>query len=457
MTDRRAWVALSGFVLAALSLILLDAPLEWDETVYALRGRGLVSDFPQTGWGLHRPPGLPVLAALPALTGSAFALRLVGLLGGVLLIVVAARLAVAVAPRAGFAASVLVAASPSVLVRSSQLLNDVWSAALLVTAVGLLWRECERRDVPGWGLVAVPVALLGAFFLRYGSLVFGVLIVATAVVTWWRPLLGAWKVTVTAGAVGAVGFGVHLAWSAARTDGPLGVLRLADELAPPTALGDTVATYLGWVPWTLAGLAGLIGVVVGLGACVAWALRGGERRRLAALLAVPALGGTLLVSAASGPDPRFLILPVALLTVAASVVLAEWVTAPRAGSLILVVLAGVGYLHARDRVTVASDERAAIAAAAQAIGEDAGDEPCGVLAWPVPIVTWYAGCTTEHFGAPPEAGRESVLPDGARYLLLVDGGRDQPEGEVLRSYLDRTEPVTDVERGGRSVQVRRFR
>lgn len=457
MTGRRSWFAVAAFAIAAASLIAIDAPLEWDETVYALRGRGLLTDFPQTGWGLHRPPGLPVLAALPALTGATVALRLVGLVGGVLLVAVTARLAASVVPRAGLVALGLVAASPSVLVRSSQLLNDVWSAAFVVIAVWVLWRELEQRDAPGWGLVMVPVALLAAFFLRYGSLVFAVLVVVSAVAVWPRGLVRSGRVTAVSATVGIAGFGLHLIWSAARTGDPFGVLRLADALAPPTVLGDTLATYLGWIPWTLAGAAGLVGVVVGVAACAMWVVRGGERRRLAVLLGIPSLAGTVFVSAASGPDPRFLILPVTLLTVAAAIVVAEHVATPGVVAAVLVGLAVVGYLHARDRVAVADEERAAIVAAAEAIGDEAPTTSCGVLAWPVPIVTWYSGCATEHFGAPPESAREELLPQGVRYLLLVDAGRDQPTGPILDDYLARTESVTQVDRGGRQVEVRRFR
>jgi hypothetical protein len=123
----------------------------------------------------------------------------------------------------------------------------------------------------------------------------------------------------------------------------------------------------------------------------------------------------------------------------------------------LVSIAAAGYLQARHRATVAADDRAAIATAAEIIASDADGASCAVLAWPVPIVTWYSGCPTDHFGAPTAPDRQHQLPRGRRYLLLVEGGRDQPEGDLLESYLDASEQVTRVEVGAHRVEVRRFR
>ncbi|MBW3663065.1 MAG: hypothetical protein KY469_08200 [Actinobacteria bacterium] len=455
------------FAIAATSLIAIGAPLEWDETVYALRGRGLLADFPQTGWGLHRPPGLPLLSAPLTVTGVAAAVRVVGLLGGVALLLVVAGFTATVTNsspwrgRAAALAAALVAASPSVLVRSSQLLTDVPAAALLLAGAWVLWRELEVRATPGWGLLAAPLLLTSAFVVRYGALVYILVTVATAAALWWRRLVGAPAVTAAAAALGLVGFGAHLLWSRARTGEALGVLRLADQLAPPSVPGETLATYLGWIPWTLAGIAGLVAVLVGAAAAVSWiGWAGGARRRLALFLLVPAVGGAVLVAFASGPDPRFLIHTVTLLSIATAVAFAEATSGRRvvavAVALLVVGAAGTGYLQARHRVIVVAQDRTAIVAAAEAVAADADDEPCGVLAWPVPIVTWYSGCTTEHFGAPPAPDRQDVLPAGRRYLLLVEGGRDQPQGALLSSYLEASEHLTLVEVGEHRVEVRRF-
>ena len=75
------------------------------------------------------------------------------------------------------------------------------------------------------------------------------------------------------------------------------------------------------------------------------------------------------------------------------------------------------------------------------IRADAGGEPCAILGYPPPQITWYSGCSTYHFGFPPAAGALGQLSAERRYLILDTAENPRyPSGELRDEYLSAAEP-----------------
>ena len=84
-------LVLLDFSRIVVGLIALDAPLHWDEAVYAVRARSWVDpEAVLSGWSYIRPPLLQLLAGLPVLGGGdEWQLRAIGLVAGVALLLAA--------------------------------------------------------------------------------------------------------------------------------------------------------------------------------------------------------------------------------------------------------------------------------------------------------------------------------------------------------------------------------
>ena len=60
---------IAAFLVPVTAAVAMNVALGYDEAVYAELARHLVTGAPGSGWGIHRPPGLSLLATLPMLAG----------------------------------------------------------------------------------------------------------------------------------------------------------------------------------------------------------------------------------------------------------------------------------------------------------------------------------------------------------------------------------------------------
>lgn len=401
-----------AFVVASVSVLGAGAPFGWDESVYLVRARGWLGDGPTTGWGPHRPPGLPLLLTpLVAVATSEFVLRLVGVVAGVLAVTGGAALAAGLGGRAGGSFAAVIATAglvtlPSLLLESTHVLTDVPSAALLVSAAALLWWQLERQDEPDVRIAWAGVALALAFTIRWGTVVWvGVTVIAVALV-WqrtWRTHRGAALVFLGPIALAAAW---HVVVALVQTGSPLGLVRLARRVAGTPAPGAAVASYadawFGPLFGPVGGCLALVGVAAALVSMVS-----PTRRRVVWLLALPAVAQTAAVIASDEAEPRFLLPAVVVAVVAGATVVGAGATRlvarERTGwsvaVTLLVVVASVGFVGmgaARNAAAVAHDadlERfGPLRDAAVTAGE--WDGTCLLVSPRVPQVTWYSGCAT---------------------------------------------------------------
>ncbi len=73
------------------------------------------------------------------------------------------------------------------------------------------------------------------------------------------------------------------------------------------------------------------------------------------------------------------------------------------------------------------------------INNDTEDGKCSVLSSYVPQVAWYSACPTSRIDTRKVVVDYPSLPAGPRYLMLVECGKRQPDGEVLEGYLYTTD------------------
>lgn len=169
-------VCVAGFSVIAFVAIVQNAPLAWDESVFATRARDVMnSNFSfdvRSGiyWGDHRPPGLPLLLAGPfwLLGPTDLVARLVIVaLGAIGLVLVGRLVDVFFSRHVGTFAVALTAFCPGVLAAGSLIFGDVPSIPFVALAlIGLSRALVDRRDV--W-LLLVPPSLIVATVVRFGS------------------------------------------------------------------------------------------------------------------------------------------------------------------------------------------------------------------------------------------------------------------------------------------------
>ena len=169
-------VCVAGFSVIAFVAIVQNAPLAWDESVFATRARDVMnSNFSfdvRSGiyWGDHRPPGLPLLLAGPFwLLGPSdlVARSVIVALGAIGLVLVGRLVDVFFSRHVGTFVVALTAFCPGVLAAGSMIFGDVPSIPFVALAlIGLSRALVDRQDV--W-LLLVPPSLTVATVVRYGS------------------------------------------------------------------------------------------------------------------------------------------------------------------------------------------------------------------------------------------------------------------------------------------------
>lgn len=448
------------FARVVIGLIALDAPLHWDEAVYAVRARSWVdSDAPLSGWSYIRPPLLPVIAGVPVLAGGdEWQLRIIGLVSGVGLLVAAWWLGRMVAgPIAGLLAAAVLQGSPTLQKESATLLTDVPATALLVASAALAWWQLEARPRPGAGLVvAVAVAVL-AFLMRYGSLLVLAPLAAVALALWWPVLWAHRRVTMAALAIGVVAIVGHLAWSVLQTGSPIGILIDAQDVVPPDPAGTPpLRDYRAFREFTLAGSVGAVAMQLGIETLAAAALavallpKSGRWLRASLFLVLPALAQIFLLTRGVGhAEERFFLYSTVALVVAGTAfvgVLLRLVPSIARAALLgvigvtIVLTSGEAIDHAGARTIETARYYRQFEVVGEAIGEVAGDE-CGIVGGGYPIMAWYSGCRTAAFDGAPGSNldaseRWAVLygdPDEVDMTAPIPAAiLENAEGEPMR-------------------------
>ncbi|MGW3569643.1 glycosyltransferase [Streptomyces sp. NPDC000941] len=425
-----------------------------EEAVYGNKARSWLDGTPDAGWGTYRPVGLPALGRIAlAVHDDVGALRVVALLLTLFTLatayLVAARLTT---PRRAVVVTLLLLSGLGFLRRLPLFLNDIGATGLLLTVVYLLVRAQEK---PGSrALTLLPFPALAAFHLRYG--VVGTLAaVAVAAVLAYGPR--AWlaqgrRLALCAGVLLA-GLIPHFIYATKATGSPLGLVFSATEHAGRAYVGDGLVYYLSVFPYRLAGDLGGVVMAAGLwGLGAAIRRRRGNRRTGAAtsrtsatprpgdrsrgFLGMTAVLTFIVLGVATDGEPRFVYLPVVLLTVLGVQTLAE--SAGRWSATVLTAIAALAAVTvpataqyvAHDAMPGPTAQRVSTLAVARQL---AGDRPCLLVTGYEPDLGWYSGCDAVTYGQyrrmAPAAGVEVSL-------VLFERGRLQPGPASLGRLID---------------------
>ncbi|HET7487101.1 MAG TPA: glycosyltransferase family 39 protein [Acidimicrobiales bacterium] len=436
---------LGAFTAAVVSVLRVRSAFEYDEAVYAVRARGWVQHTPLSGWDPHRGPALSALGTVALWFGNGDnALRIVGLLSGLAAVAACWWLGRSVyGPVTAVVGAAAFATSAELQARSGQFLTDVPAAAVLLAAMAVLWWQLETRSEPDRRLLLVAPLVAFAFYLRYGSVLPIGAIALVGGLLWWHRLRRRprWPLA-TAGllAVLLVPHAVY-AWRLCGT--PWGVVSFTSRFAAShrTGIGDALFDYVHGLPSRLFGrMAGTL-MLAGLAFAVvtAWRSRRGGRPdpawRGAVFLAVPATIQIVALGMSEPAQARFLLLPVALLTIAgarAAVCVAEALPRPgrqaaAAGAVVLLAMAlQSGSARALTQTRQSGSWREVIRATGRAMRARAGG-PCAAVSVGVPMMSWYSHCAVTPYGVVPAAG-------GTRFLVAVDRYRVRVSPEVAAPY-----------------------
>ncbi|WP_078610387.1 MULTISPECIES: glycosyltransferase family 39 protein [Streptomyces] len=418
-----------------------------EEAVYGNKARSWLDGTPDAGWDTYRPVGLPALGRIAlAVHDDVGALRVVALLLTLFTLtatyLVAARLTT---PRRAVVATLLLLSGLGFLRRVPLFLNDIGATGLLLIVVYLLVRAQEK---PGSrALLVLPLPALAAFYLRYG--VVGTLAaVAVAAVLAYGPR--AWlaqgrRLALCAGVLLA-GLIPHFIYATDVTGSPLGLVFSATEHAGRAYVGDGLLYYLSVFPYRLAGDLGGVVMAAGLwGLGAAIRRRRGNRRTGAAtsrpcdrsrvFLGMSAVLTFIVLGVATDGEPRFVYLPVVLLTVLGVQTLAE--SAGRWSQAVLTAIAALAAVTvpataqyvAHDAMPGPTAQRVSTLAVARQL---TGDRPCLLVTGYEPDLGWYSGCDAVTFGQ----YRRMAPASGAEVsLILFERGRLQPGPASLRRLI----------------------
>lgn len=431
-------------VAAGLVFVLSSGPLGHDESVYALKARSWYSGTPATGWGPHRPPGLPAIGWLVLhVSDSEVALR-----SATIMISIGATLSMWLTGRivfdrltAALAVGVFVSAN-TFLRRATEFLSDLSAATLLMLTMLVIWYHFEKRPNGWWLVAAAPLGSL-SFYMRYGSAVPLAVIAVMAILVWHASLRQSLRPIVMTGALLVVFAIPHVIYSLGETGSVTGVLTSA-----PTLGSFGLSTYAKWLPYSLAGPVGAL-LIAAAGSYTVYtaAARLWDRRRAAAEFrgAVFLFGTGLVVTVTLGTiahaEARFLYLPLmAVLIVGARAAHKIWRLTARGprfafaaatGVLMLVIYVG-SVAHMSGHLDDLSRTKSVLVDTANVIKADAAGEPCGIRSSFIPQLTWYTGCSTYGFGAP-------VPRQDRAYLVIYEIGKRQPTGPALDTEVAATE------------------
>ncbi|MCC3768205.1 glycosyltransferase family 39 protein [Streptomyces sp. UNOC14_S4] len=453
-----------------------------EEAVYANKARSWSDGTPAAGWGIYRPVGLPALGRVAlflhddvgALRGVALALVLFTLTTTYLL---AARWTT---PRRAAIATLLVLGGLGFLRRVPEFLNDIGSTGFLLIVVHLLVRAQEK---PGSrALLILPVPVLAAFYLRYG-VVGNLLAIAAAALVCYGPRawLAQGRRLAVAGAFLVIGLVPHFVHSTEVSGSPLGVIMSATSQSNRSYIGEGLVYYLAIFPYRLAGDLGAVVMAAGLLAAGAAArrilrsqrsqrsqrghrsdrsdrsdrshraesagVRPDDRRRT--FLGCTALLVFVLLGITTHGEPRFVYLPVVLLTILGVQALAEftgrWASRvlSAVAALAAVTVLGTAQVVAHGAMPAPDRLSDSVVPVAKQLSSDG---PCLLVTGYEPEVGWYSGCDAVTYAQ----YRTMDVPAGTEVsLILFERGRLQPGKAALKRLIgDRRTTVREIPTDG---------
>ena len=435
MERRRDLAIVAGVLLAflvpTLAAIGAQIALGYDEAVYAQLARHWLTGAPESGWEIHRPPGLSVLGIVPQALGleTEWAHRLIGAGAGLGMVLAGWWAARGMGGTvAGIVAAFAFAVSSPLQVESSSFLTDVPSTLILVVVAILGWRHVSGSAPIGWSFVWLGLLAAVAFYLRYGSVVelVGVAVAMLALAP--RRLLAAWRAVLASVASFGIALVPHVAVAVAETGSPWGILVSAGRAAGGGD-GLPLLSYVVWFPWQLVGPTGAVLAMVGIIAAVR---RGGFARYIGLASVVPvAVLGTIVHA-----EPRYLLFPMVLLVIAGSVEAVAQLQRVRVSRRVLAALAAAAVVLGAATTTLEMGTRADRFDWKREAGLDIGDGggDCSVLAEDVPIISWYSGCPAVSFVTGPEA-----LTGSSRFVIVSTDGHLQSDPEVVSALVAEAE------------------
>ncbi|GGQ91540.1 hypothetical protein GCM10010251_02450 [Streptomyces aurantiogriseus] len=405
-----------------------------EEAVYANKARSWADGTPDAGWGPYRPLGLPALGRLAlAVHDDVGSLRAVALLLTLLTLTTTYLVAAHwTTPRRAVVVVLLLLSGLGFLRRVPEFLNDIGTTGLLLIVVFLLTRAQEVRR--SYALPVAAAVAVAAFYLRYGSA--GNLL-ATALAALFaygpRAWLAQGRRLAAALAVLALGLLPHFVHATQVTGSPLGLILWAGSQANRTYVGDGLVYYLAIFPYRLAGDLGAVVMTGGMLLAVR-ALRGGDGGTRAARRVF--LGSTsvlvlVVLGLVTDGEPRFVYLPVILLTVLGVEALAELTGRRNRGLLAAVAgLAGlttIGTAHVVAHGAMPGPDR--LSRSTVPVAERlATNDPCLLVTGYEPEMGWYSGCDAVTYAQ----YRRMTPPPGTHVtLVLFEHGRLQPDDTAL--------------------------
>ncbi|VAW06516.1 hypothetical protein MNBD_ACTINO02-1787 [hydrothermal vent metagenome] len=439
-----------GFIAAAVGTFVLvsGAPLGHDESVYALKARAWLEGTPATGFGLHRPVGMPAVAAVILwISDSTTALRLGAAITALLSLFALWRLSlIGGRSTAGMLTVVSFAASQPYLRRAPEFLNDLVTSGLMIGVIIVVWSHFEGRyrALPLWVASALTTV---AFYLRYGSALIFIVIAIVSAATFRRRLKQHVRAISVATALLFVGIAPHLVYAQKTTGSILGILAKSSEIAGRAYLGDGLVRYAYWFPAKLAGTMLAVVMLIGVISVVRrWHTRTPTDRfdryiTLIALLSATAVGLTI------HGEQRYVFFNVLLLGLvgwsAVLTIARQWPDTTRRVAtwgltLTLAFSLGSGVFEARLRSDLMADHRAVLEAVGDTI---AGDRPCTVVTSYSPQLTWMSGCAAVSF-ATATLSSFRPQPGEPTYLATFENGKRQPGEKDLAALLERFRVVT---------------
>jgi hypothetical protein len=463
-----AAIALVAVAANLLPLVLDGGGLNHDESAYALKARHWVEGTTETGWNLHRGIAMSAYGYVVfEAGGDESELRLFGLVAIVGFVVATWVLGNKLGGKwVGPLSAIALMSSPHLLRRSTEYLSDVPSSALLLASMVVVWKQFAERERPGYGLLWLLPFAWAAFYVRYQSVLSFTLIAIMIVVLFWDKVKSGWRpIALTAG-LGLVGLIPHFVFATSETGSPLGIVLFTADVAGRDYWGQGLVDYFLLMGWPLGAFIGPFAVVLFVWWLIAEWSSVIERTKCLFLM-IPAAAQVLLLGLVSHGEARFIFFPLALTLIGGVMgfraLRRRW--RPRtigAVSLGLAVLLVGSLALAASYVRRAVDSRARGTEILQLVAEEvrdlSGDESCGVMTSYFPQITYFSECSTQFFRSYLEPEEALSRVDGERrFLLIVEDGKSQPQGEDLAALIDLTtgQPIV-VRAGGESAEVYEF-
>ncbi len=423
-----------------------------EEAVYANKARSWTDGTPDAGWGSYRPPGLPALGRIAlAVHDDVGSLRATALLLTLFTLtatyVVAARWTT---PRRAAVVVLLLLSGLGFLRRVPEFLNDIGTTGLLLIVVFLFTRAQEVRH--SRALPAAAAVAVVAFYLRYGS-AGNLLAISLAALFAYGPRawLAQGRRLAAALAVLALGLLPHFVHATQVTGSPLGLILWAGSQANRVFVGDGLAYYLAIFPYRLAGDLGAVVMTGGLLLAVR-ALRrgdGGARATRRVFLGSTSVLVFVVLGLATDGEPRFVYLPVILLTVLGVEAVTErtghWNRGVLAAVAALAGLTTVGTAQVVAHGAMPGPDRLSLSTVpvAERLGSDG---PCLLVTGYEPEMGWYSGCDAVTYA---QYRRMTPPPGTPVTLVLFEYGRLQPDDASLARLIgDRDTTVRTIPTDG---------